>query len=141
MFKTKFQFVLVWLLFALSGCMVTLVAPYDPEVRSMLVRYSVEIDSFWKQMQAVPKDNRQFIDYKKDYQAIEVNLQVLLKLNKMRPNNDESTKQSENLLTLWQQDIAAHEKKNSFSDFIVKRRVEQYQRMFHAMLVAEDAKK
>lgn len=141
MLKTKFRLVFVWLLFSLSGCMVTLVAPFDPEVRSMLVRYSVEIDSFWQQMQTVPKDQRQFLYYKDDYQQIEVNLQVLLKHNKMRPKNDESTKQTENLLTLWQQDKANHEKKNGFSDFILKRRVEEYQRMFNAMLVAEDAKK
>lgn len=141
MLKIKFQFVIVWLLFGLSGCMITLVAPYDPEVRSMLVRYSVEVDSFWQQMQAAPKEQRQFANYKDDYQEIEVNLQILLKLNKMRPKNDESSKQTENLLTLWQEDKANHEKNNNISNFIVRRRVEQYQRMFHAMLVAEDAKK
>lgn len=141
MLKIKFQLLFVWLLFALSGCMITLVAPYDPQVRSMLVRYSVEVDSFWLQMQSTPKEQRQFVNYKEDYQEIEVNLQVLLKLNKMRPKNEESTKQTENLLTLWQQDKANHEKKDGFSDFIVKRRIDEYQRMFHAMLVAEDAKK
>lgn len=135
---------LVWLmglLMVLNGCSTTLVAPYDPQIRMLLVRSSVEIEEFWLQMQQTPVAERQFSHFSQYYQKIDIDLKVLLKLNQMRANNEDSTKQVENLLALWQQDIDKHKQKDSFKDFLLKRRVKEYQRMFSAMLVAENAKK
>lgn len=136
----KTRFILLWLLFGLSACSTTFVAPFNPEVRSMLVRYSVEVDSFWQQLKEDPVEQRQFIHYEKDYNDIEKNLKILLKLNQMRAQNEESSQQTENLLKLWQQDKTSHKEKDSFKDFLLKRRVKEYQRIFSAMLIAEDAK-
>jgi hypothetical protein len=58
----------------------------------------------------------------------------------MRPNNQQSTTQAENLLTLWQQDIDSHQQKDGFKNFLLKRQLKEYQRVFSAMLIAEDAK-
>ena len=140
MLNRKYAFIWLCLLFGLSGCETTLVSPYDPQVRSMLVRYSVEVDSFWQQMQQTPKALRQYQHYADRYDDIELNLQVLLKLNQLRTKNEESTKQTENLLKLWIQDKSNHQQKDGFKDFLLKSRLKQYQRMFEAMLVAEDAK-
>ncbi|NQZ11231.1 MAG: hypothetical protein HRT35_29110 [Algicola sp.] len=131
---------LLALLLGLGGCQLTLVAPFDPETRSMLVRYSVEVDVFWVKMQQHSTAQRQYVNYQQRYEDIELNMLVLLKLNQMRNSNTESIKQLQNLLTLWQQDKANHRQKNGFKDFILKRRLNQYQRMFNAMLAAEDAK-
>lgn len=134
----------VWLtalMVLLSGCSTTLVAPYDPQIRMMLVRSSVEIEDFWQQMQQTPVAERQYSHFSERYQKINIDLKVLLKLSQMRANNEDSATQVENLLTLWQQDIDKHKQKDSFKDFLLKRRVKEYQRMFSAMLVAEDAKK
>lgn len=124
----------------LSACSTTLVAQYDPQIRANLVRTSIEIDSFWTQLQATPQDQRQYAKSADFYQAQLINIKVLLKLNQMRPNNDESSKQTENLLTLWQQDMQKHKEKDGFKNFLLKRRVVEYQRIFTAMLAAEDAK-
>lgn len=132
------QFLLGLLL--LTGCSTTLVAPYDPMLRAQLVRTSVEISSFWLRLQSTDATERQFNRYNTRYDEIEMDLLVLLKLNQMRPNNLESATQSQNLLTLWQQDITNHRQKDSFKDFLLKRRIKEYHRMFTAMLAAEDAK-
>lgn len=143
--KSNRRFILLGLLvaawFGLGGCQLSLIAPHDPETRSMLVRYSVEVDSFWLKMQHQPSDQRQYSDYEPGYEAIELNIKVLLKLNQMRVDNQESIKQMQNLLILWQQDKTNHRKKNGFKDGMLKRRISQYQRMFDAMLAAENSKK
>lgn len=130
----------IYLITLLSACQSVTVAPYDAQVRNLLVRSWVKVEMFWQTMQAQDAAQRQFAQYSRDYRDIEVDLHVLLKLNQMRPDNDESIKQSENLLKLWQDDAAKHREKDGFKDFLLKRRIPQYQRVFDAMLKAEDAK-
>lgn len=140
MINRKLSITLCWLLLCLGGCQFTPVAEYDPQLRNLLVRTSVEVEDFWQQMQAQPADQRQFNHYSQRYHKTKLDFQVMLKLNQMRPNNEESIQQTQNLLTLWQQDIDSHQKKDAFKDFLLKRRIKEYQRVFTAMLAAEDAK-
>lgn len=133
-------FVIITFTLLLSACQTTIIAPYNADVRNLLVRSWVKVDMFWQTMSEQPQDERRYANYATQYRDIEIDLKVLLKLNQMREQNSESIKQSENLLSLWQDDIAKHQQKDSFKDFLLKRRLDQYQRVFDAMLSAEDAK-
>lgn len=131
---------LFYLLVLVSACQTTLIAPYDADVRNLLVRSSVKVEMFWQDMQQTPADQRQYQKYHDDYKDISVDLKVLLKLNQMRPNNEDSVKQTEILIQLWQDDMTKHQQKDTFKDFLLKRRLDQYQREFDAMLATEDVK-
>ncbi|NQY38058.1 MAG: hypothetical protein HRT37_24540 [Alteromonadaceae bacterium] len=128
------------LLTLLCGCQLTQVATYDPQIRNLLVRSSVEVERFWQDMMLVPGEERQYKHFLKQYKGIEFELAVLLKLNQMRPLNDESTTQAQILLELWQEYMSTHTRTNKFKDFLIKQRITQYQRVFNALLVAEEAK-
>ncbi|AOT08306.1 hypothetical protein [Pseudoalteromonas luteoviolacea] len=137
--KVRFWLV-VLACFMLSACQWAKIAHHDPQVKLLLVQTKVRIDMHWHRMLLTEKQSRDFLNYKQNYHAIEVDIQVLKALNEHRAYNSESVTQSENLLKLWRQDISNHQQHNTLGDTLIKRRSKQYNRVLKAMLVAENAK-
>lgn len=137
MIKHAFSFLL---LLSLTACGVTPVATKHPQVEFLLVQNKVSIDIHWQQLLTQDAEARSYAQFAPQYQSILPRLKMLLELNKMRDHNEDSIEQSENLMALWLRDMKYHEEKNTISDFVIKRRTQQYQRMFDAMLLAENAK-
>ena len=86
-FKT---FAIAFLALLISACQTTIIAPYDADVRNQLVRSWVKVDLFWQNMSEQPANERTYAQYQQQYRDITIDLKVLLKLNQMRPQNDES---------------------------------------------------
>ena len=130
----------IYILISLSACQWNRIADHDPQIDLLLVQSKVKIDTFWQDMALQPAAKRQFNRYESAYQDIHFDLKVLLELNQRRIDNQESITQTNNLLTLWRQDISRHKQQNSFKNFFLKRRHSEYQRMLISMLKAEQVK-
>ncbi len=110
-------------------------------IKFICKQFSKEIDRFYGELLYTKEDERNYDRFKEQYLAIEVDLRGLLTKNKIRPLNDESTKQTEIALELWLDDKKQHKENDKVSDFIINRHREQFQRIFIAMAKGEEAKK
>ena len=91
--NTLKQFNLMWLfsfMIVASGCSTNLVAPYDPQIRMMLVRSSVEIEDFWQQMQQTPVAERQYSHFSERYQKINLDLKTTWKISRNETDQKEN---------------------------------------------------
>ncbi|KAF7785736.1 hypothetical protein PRUB_a0109 [Pseudoalteromonas rubra] len=91
-------------------------------------------------MRSIDVSARQFERFSKMYTDIEKDIMAIRQFNLLRENNSESIRQSEILLELWRKDRASHQSSNGFSNFKIKRRLNEYQRVFNAMMAGESAK-
>ncbi|RPI68196.1 MAG: hypothetical protein EHM47_14800 [Ignavibacteriales bacterium] len=136
--------VCVQFLFALvivtSGCRVQFVADYDENIHKEIIRISEEIDMFYTILLETLVSERTYEDFKENYLVIEVDLRSLILQNKVRPLNEESTRQAEIALELWLDDKEQHKENNSVSDFIISQHRNQFQRVFLAMAIGESVK-
>lgn len=139
MIMIKRIFLLIALL-TLSACQWSKLAERDPQVELLLIQVNVKIEAHWKKILLVPAHERKFARYQESYHLIANDLNVLLQLNKSRVDNQESIIQMENVLTMWQQDLNKHKHDNTVTDFIAKRREQQYQRTIYAILKGEQVK-
>lgn len=133
---------LFWLyVVLLTGCSLQLVATYDPQTEMQATAIEKKVDYFYRTIQLKPVNQRPYREYEKNYLEIEVDIRALLRRQQRRVNNQETIKQVDMLATLWSQDKNAHQQSDSISDFTIKRRISQYQRMFTAIINGEMAKK
>lgn len=137
--KAGIQF-LFGLFILISGCRVQFVADYDENIHNEIIRISEEIDMFYTILLENPVSERTYEDFKDTYLVIEVDLRSLILQNKVRPLNEESTRQAEIALELWLDDKEQHKENNSISDFIISQHRKQFQRIFIAMAIGESAK-
>ncbi len=137
--KTRLAF-LCCFLGVLTGCATQLVAPYDQASLKQMEQISTQINRFYLTQSYLDKPQRSFVAAQQHYLDIEVSLHTLKTRQSIRPVNSETLKQSELALTWWQEDRMKHQKKNSLSDFMIKRRMEQYQKLFISMIRGEAAK-
>lgn len=126
---------------ASSGCTVKYVADYDAGVKDEIIKISKEVDLFWGELLDTPVAERKYEKFREKYTTIETDIRGLVMRNEIRPLNKESTKQAKIALELWIEDRDEHKKNDTFSDFVAKRHRQQYQRVFIAMAIGEDAKK
>lgn len=131
---------LLTLVLCLSACQWSKLANRDTRVELLLIQINEEISVHWQKVLALPLEQRKFAKYQESYIRINSNLNVLLRLNKYRSDNEESITQIEYVLTMWRQDLAKHQKEDKVTDFTAKRREEQYQRTINAIIKAEQAK-
>lgn len=124
----------------LTGCSMKLVANYDPQSLTQLEIINKEIDLIYSRMELLPESQRIYSKFQHDYLKIDVDIRAYDRRQKMREKNEESIKQAAILASLWQQDMQIHKQKNTLSDFMIKRRKAQYQRLISSMLEAEMAK-
>jgi len=128
-------------LFLTSGCAVEMISPYDDKTVEQMERIDQKIDHFYLILQSVPEKDRSFTHYSSVYLDIDVQIRSLERRQEVREKNEETLKQTRILASLWKQDIAIHKKQNSISDFMIKRRMSQYQRLMNTMIVGELAKR
>jgi len=137
---SKFYFLLTITLLFISGCTVQFVAEYDESIKNEIIRISNEIDKFYAILLETEQTERTYENFKEEYLTIEVDLRTLLTRNKIRPLNDESTKQTEIALELWLDDKEQHKANETVSNFIINQHRNQFQRLFIAMAIGEKVK-
>jgi hypothetical protein len=138
--KYNYWFILVLIVYTISGCRVQYVADYDDNIRNDIISIAEEIDMFYTLLLETTEADRTYESFKEDYLDIEVSLRSLLMKNKIRPLNEESTRQTEIALELWLEDKEAHKEDDTVSDFIINQHRSQFQRIFIAMAIGESVK-
>jgi hypothetical protein len=137
---SKFYFLPILIILFINGCTVQYVAEYDESIKNEIIRISGEIDKFYGTLLETKEAERTYENFKEEYLTIEVDLRMLLTRNKIRPLNEESTKQTEIALELWLDDKEQHKENDTVSDFIVNQHRNQFQRIFIAMAIGEEVK-
>ncbi|WCN13917.1 hypothetical protein GV054_13375 [Marinomonas mediterranea] len=138
---TLIQAIVFVLLCGLYGCSLQLVSPFDPTTESEIQQIEKDIDYFYLTMRSIPTDERLFAAYSNQYIKIDVQIRSLARRQLLREKNQETIKQTQILEAFWQQDMKDHKSKSVLSDFIIKRRLDQYHRLLNALLRGELAKK
>lgn len=133
-------FLLIITIILLSSCAVQMVADYDQNTAYKIVEISKMVNMFYIKLADHSPNERQYIKFMADYQQIEVELEALVLLNRMRPLNEESTQQAENILELWQKYKKKHKEKNSYNDVQIKLHRNRFNRNFAAMALGEKLK-
>lgn len=123
-----------------SGCSVQLVSDYDHQSQQQMMNVAKQVERFYLELALQPVEKRSYQVSSKGYIQIDVELSALLLRQKVRELNELTTKQVTMTQTMWQQDQLTHRKNNTISDFIIKRRRAQYQRVFLAMVRGEQMK-
>lgn len=140
-YNVRLFFVYIPLLFlAITGCTVKYVAEYDASIKEEIIQVSKKVDLFWGDMLDTPANERRYAKFKDKYNEIEADMRSLVMKNKIRPLNQESTKQAEIVLGLWVEDRELHKKNDSLSDFEANRHRKQFTRAFIAMAKGEEIK-
>ena len=124
----------------LTGCSMKLVADYDQMSVTNLEMINKKIDFMYLKMKTLPENQRTYSHFQQNYVDIDVDIRAYERRQQLREQNEESVKQAAILASLWQQDMQAHKQKNTLSDFMIKRRQAQYQRLLSSMIEAEMAK-
>ncbi|MDA0118221.1 hypothetical protein [Vibrio sp. T11.5] len=127
-------------LILLSGCTLRLVAPYDPQTVQQAQNIERNIDYLYLSMQALPESERRYREFSDQYLNIDVSVRGLARRQERREQNQESLNQAQILADFWQQDMKAHQQKQTLSDFLIKRRLDQYERLIDALIRGELAK-
>jgi hypothetical protein len=123
-----------------NSCTVQYVAEYDESIKNEIIRIATQVEMFFAELFEADETERKYENFKERYIAIEVDLRTLLLRNKIRPLNEESTKQSEIALELWVEDKEQHKNENTVSNFIINLHRKQFQRIFIAMAKGESIK-
>lgn len=123
-----------------SGCRVQYVSDYDENIKNEIIRINKEVDRIYSIMLETPLEKRSYENFKNLYISTEIDLRTLLTMNKIRPLNEESIKQTEIAIELWIDDKEKHKENDTVSDFIIKQHRNQFQRIFIAMAIGEQVK-
>lgn len=127
----------------LNSCKVTFIPSYDSELSSQIENTSKEVDKFYLLMLETTKDldnGRRYNNFSKEYINIEVELISLLNKNKIRPQNENSTRICEITLELWKKYKEEHKSNNTLSDDLIILNRKTFSDLFFAMQVAEKGK-
>ena len=127
-------------LLLLSGCSLSLIADYDEQTLERLERIERDIEHLYLSMQTLKAHQRQYNRFSGQYLELEINIRSMKRRQARRKNNSETLQQANILVQLWQQDMLNHQKNKTLSDFLVKRRMNQYQRLMNALITGELAK-
>ncbi|NLS11957.1 hypothetical protein HGP28_03510 [Vibrio sp. SM6] len=117
------------------------VASYDARSVDHMYKLETKIDRFYQTLKYTPVARRGYADFRDRYFDIDVEIRALLRQQQRRANNQETVQQVTILAQLWAQDKQQHQQQNRLSDFVVERRIKQYQRLFDALIAGENAKK
>ena len=128
------------ILLALNGCSVQLISDYDRQTQQQMSMLAKKIDRLYIELSMKPAEQRQYQSFINKYIDIQVDLRALENRQQVRSMNELTLKQVELTTQLWLEDQSAHQRNNTVSDFIIKRRQSQYRRIFIAMIRGEAAK-
>ena len=104
----------------LSGCQ--LIADYDQTTVEQLTHISKKVDTFYLELSYSAPKQREYAKYRDKYLAIEADLRALKRRQEVRAMNKLTLEQVEIALKFWQEDRQNHMKKQTVSNFIIKRR-------------------
>ncbi|MCC2521576.1 hypothetical protein [Vibrio coralliilyticus] len=138
--KTRYLGWIAACLILLSGCTLRLVAPYDPQTVQQAQSIERDIEYLYLSMQALPESERLYARFTEQYLKIDVSVRGLERRQARREQNQETLAQAQTLAKFWQQDMKTHQQKQTLSDFLIKRRLDQYKRLIDALIRGELAK-
>ena len=97
-----------------SSCAIKLVSDYDQDTVNKIVEISKMVDLFYLNLVENESLERNYNKFAEDYKLIEVEIRALTLMNKMRPQNEDSIKNSVNLLTNWIEIKNEHRQSDSY---------------------------
>ena len=127
-------------LLLLNACAINQISNYDEQSLNQMQLVAKKVDYFYAQLSYLPKDKRTYQQSAQQYLEVEVDLNALKLRQQVRSTNELTLKQVEIAQTLWSDDRKTHQKKDTISDFIIKRHRQQFQRVFLAMIKGEESK-
>lgn len=98
----------------MTSCAVKYVADYDQNIVDSILNTSKMIDQFYMKLYRTNDNERTFGNFQKDYQDIEVEINLLIHLNNMQENNELSIKNAENISKNWQEIKIYHQSMNNY---------------------------
>ncbi len=128
----------------LQACQVQFVADYNGQLATQIENAAEAIDYFYLSMGENTTGEfgaRSYQYFKEDYLKIEVQLNSILRKNRIQPLNENSTRIAAMTLEKWIEYKEMHKKKDSISDADIKLNRLTMSDFFYAMLVAEEGKK
>lgn len=141
-------YVKVYLIVMLAGfysaCRVTMVAPYDEHIARQIQLISKKIDKLYLTILDMPDDDpsaRAYSLFAEQYIDIEVDLNALLLQNRLRPLNNESTRNVEIALETWIKYKKKHKEVNTISDFDLDLNRYYFRDLFMVLLMGEEVRK
>lgn len=126
--------------FMLSGCALQLISDFDARSLESMERIAQKVNRFYLGLSYQVKGERLYKTSHSVYLNIEAELEALKNRQMIRPMNELTLEQVEITLKLWREDRLRHKAADSLSDFLIKRRKSQYQRLFLAMIKGEETK-
>ncbi|WDE10850.1 hypothetical protein [Thalassomonas haliotis] len=139
-YRNKALWLLLAITFLLSGCALQLLSDFDEKSLGGMERIGQKVNRFYLGLSYQAKDERLYKASHNLYVNIEADLEALKSRQMIRPVNELTLKQVEIALKLWREDRLHHKAADTLSDFLIKRRKSQYQRLFLAMIKGEEAK-
>lgn len=131
------------LLITLS-CRVQFVADYNGQLAAQIENTAEAVDYFYLSMAENTADEfgaRSYQYFKEDYLKIEVQLNSILRKNRIQPLNENSTRVAQMTLDKWVEYKERHKEKDEISDANIKLNRLTMSDLFYAMLVAEEGKR
>lgn len=129
------------LLFGLQACTVRLVDNFDSASFEETIRLSKLVERFYIDLLQSDARQRQYKNFSNRYTGLEIELRALLLRNELRPDNEDSVKIVNKLLTLWIETGNRHKEKDTYTSGNAKLDKKRFNNMFTSALRAEYAKK
>jgi hypothetical protein len=128
-------------LLLIISCTVKFVAPFDEKTENQIFKTAKLIDTFYGQLLETNESDRKYENFSTQYVEIETEINMLIMRNKVRTLNEESTKISKNILTLWLKYMKRHKEKDTYSSGNAKLERKRFTTNFAYALGAEQVKK
>ena len=128
----------------LASCRVTLVAPYDSRVSQKIEDIAQKVDKFYLTMLETTRNENNEREYSKfvdDYIDVEVELNSLLNMNRIRPLNKESTKNCQIAVDTWVKYKEKHKENNTISNIDIELNRDFLRDLFTVIQIGEEVKK
>jgi len=123
------------------NCSVKLVANYDADTEKQIFDTAKLVDTFYGELLETKESERQYENFSNKYREIETEINMLIMRNEVRSLNEESTKISKNILTLWIKYKERHKEKDTYSTGNAQLERKRFITNFSYALGAEQAKK
>lgn len=123
------------------SCRAKLISDYDRDTAYKIVEISKMVDLFYMNITERDSTERTYSEFAEEYKNIEVELRVLVMMNKMRTKNEESVKISEHILQNWLEFKVAHRQNDAYKNSFIDVDWSTIREQFYALAVVEAAKK
>lgn len=126
---------------AAAGCSVKWVADYDDATFEEILRVGKKVDRFYGDLLEADASGRAYARFGSRYVELETDIRSLVTRNSARALNEESTRISEIILTLWVKYKDRHKQAGAYTDGNARPDRNRFVRLFAAAASAETAKK